>query len=243
MTMMNQALHSRENAFQIIENPRLNVINCPERLNAAFVLSFDRDIESLINRKPFILLDLEQTSFIDSRGLSLLIRLYQLTSKARGGLYLKDINPALIRFLKLNRVWDIFQPRTVKSSAELLNQIQNTATKPGFYTVSETEAEYTIIRFFGRLDSYELNHDSHAPILNKIMTSHCILDLKHLNFVDSTGLTLFIKILQLSSHSDRKCVLCGLNNKIKQLFIITKIINRFTLAADVLSALKKMQRA
>ena len=71
---------------------------------------------------------------------------------------------------------------------------------------------------------------------------NCILDLTNLTFIDSTGLTLFIKILKTSSISRKQCLLCGLNSDVKQMFTITKLINLFTIVADLPAAIKEIKK-
>jgi len=242
MTDTSTSLIGIEETSHLLDNDMISIISCPEKLNASFVLSMDNDIEALIEKQPFVLLELEKTSFIDSLGLEWLIKLSKLTSKARGGLYLKGVKPSLIRFLKLNRIWDLFQNKIINNSCELKDIIKIETNNPAFYPTFETEEHYTIIRLFGRLDANEMNGDCHSAILKYIRDHHCILDLKNLTFIDSTGLTLFIKIFKLSSVSQKQCVLCGLNNDIRQMFTITKLINLFTIVADFTLALKKIEK-
>lgn len=227
----------------LFNDDMISMVSCPEKLSAAFVSSLDNDIDMLITKQPFILLELEKTSYIDSGGLAWLIKLSKSTSKAGGGLYLKGIKPSLIRFLKLNRVWDLFQDRIIRNRCELKDIIRIKTNNPGFYPVFETEEQYTIIRLFGRLEAKEMNSDCHSTILKYIHGNHCIFDLNNLSFIDSTGLALFIKIFKKSSTSQNQCVLYGLNNDIRQMFTVTKLINLFTVAADFPSALRKIKKA
>jgi anti-sigma B factor antagonist len=114
--------------------------------------------------------------------------------------------------------------------------------KPTFYPIFETKDQYTVIRLVGRLEAKIVNSDCHSTILEYIDKNHCILDLKNLSFIDSTGLTLFIKILKLSSISQNQCILYGMNSDIRQMFTVTKLINLFTIVADFTSAIRLIKK-
>ena len=242
MTDNSASLIELEQTSQLLGDDMISIVNCPEKLNASFVLSLSNDFEELIKRQPFVLLELEKTSFIDSRGIEWLIRLAKLTSNMGGGLYLKEIKPSLIRFLKLNRVWDLFEKNIINNRCDLKNIIKTKKTNHTFYTTIKTENLCTCIHLFGRLDANQMNRNDLSCILKHIQKHNCILDLTNLTFIDSTGLTLFIKILKISSISKKQCLLCGLNDDVKQMFTITKLINLFSIVADLPSALMEIRK-
>ena len=69
MTDNSASLIELEQTSQLLGDDMISIVNCPEKLNASFVLSLSNDFEELIKRQPFVLLELEKTSFIDSRGI------------------------------------------------------------------------------------------------------------------------------------------------------------------------------
>lgn len=66
--------------------------------------------------------------------------------------------------------------------------------------------------------------------------------MRGLNFVDSSGIMFFLKIQKHLSKYGKTCVLCGLQDNVKQMFHITKLKHLFKITDDTLSAEKTLER-
>lgn len=60
-------------------------------------------------------------------------------------------------------------------------------------------------------------------------TNQFIIDLSHLEYINSTGLNVLIHILTKARNADGEAVLCNLSKAVKQLFIVTKLSSVFTI--------------
>lgn len=56
-----------------------------------------------------------------------------------------------------------------------------------------------------------------------------VLDCKELNYIDSTGLGIFVGALKKSKQNDKKIYISGLKENIKKLFLITGLDKLFLL--------------
>lgn len=220
----------------------INVIRFPGRLDAAFLKQFKDEMEKAKRKPPNVALDFSQTSFVDSSGLGLIVKLWRRAAKEKQDLFLIDVKPPIAHFFKLNRVWDIFHERICEDMNEILATLREKKTLPPFYLVMEAEDEVIVISLFGRLDAAEMSNLDMEDITRNIGSRNCILNLGNLDFVDSTGLTLFIKILRHISSKGKVCLICELKGNIKQMFRITRIINLFQIVPDIPSAKKVLNR-
>ena len=60
-------------------------------------------------------------------------------------------------------------------------------------------------------------------------TNNFILNLKRLDYINSSGLNAFISILTKSRNAGGDTILCGINEKVSKLFLITKLNTLFTI--------------
>lgn len=102
---------------------------------------------------------------------------------------------------------------------------------------------YSIVRLKGqitqRLETEELVDD----IENMINDGNnlFILDCKDLEYVNSSGLSIMVRILTKARKSGGEAILCELSKKVKELFIITKLNNVFTVMTTLTDASRMMK--
>jgi anti-anti-sigma factor len=63
-------------------------------------------------------------------------------------------------------------------------------------------------------------------------SGHLIIDLSHVTFADSSGLSSLLLAHRLYRDSDRLLVLCNLNERIHKLIGISQLLSAFTIVAD-----------
>lgn len=109
------------------------------------------------------------------------------------------------------------------------------------YNISE---ENRIIRasFIGRLMSSEDNEAISNEIDTKINEGYSlfILDLEKLEYMNSSGLNVFVSILTKARNKGGDAVIYGVSDKINQLLIITKLNSVFTVAETEKEAEEKL---
>lgn len=220
----------------------IKMIKLPHRLDAGFLDRFKDQTEKAINKSPNVVLDFSKTSFIDSSGLGFLIRIWRKTEKDKTSLYMIKINPSVKHFLKLNRLWDLFQEKICENLDAVLGLLKEKEFLPSFYFVTEAEPNAIFMRLFGRLDAAQMSSLDFESILTDIGKRNCVLDLKKLSFVDSTGLAFFLKIQRYLATCNKDFLICELNGNVRQLFRITKLINLFKIVPNISSAKKILEK-
>lgn len=71
--------------------------------------------------------------------------------------------------------------------------------------------------------SQELNTNNHS----------LIIDLNKLNYINSSGFNIFLKLLSLSRNLGGDTILCNINNNINQLLITTKLNTIFKIENNI----------
>ena len=109
------------------------------------------------------------------------------------------------------------------------------------YNISNTEG-VTSISFIGRLMQTEDNE----AIINEVdnaITNGCqqfILNLEKLEYMNSSGLNVFVSILSKSRKDGGDVIICSVPEKINQLLIITKLNSVFTVTETEKEAIEKL---
>ena len=92
----------------------------------------------------------------------------------------------------------------------------------------EERNDKTIIKLFGELDIYVSSDfkDDVLEILEK-NKDHLYLDLKELEYIDSTGLGALIALVKAANEIEKKVYLKDVNERIRKLFKITALEDMF----------------
>lgn len=101
--------------------------------------------------------------------------------------------------------------------------------------------EITVVKVEGNLLTNLDVENVLEQIGDDINISHIILDLSHLEYVSSSGLTLFIRLLTKTRISNKQLILCNLQEKLEKLFRITKLYDIFALSNSVEEAIKTLK--
>lgn len=100
----------------------------------------------------------------------------------------------------------------------------------------------TIVNFKGRLmeanDNQEITAAIDAEIKNGVV--NFILNLENLEYMNSSGINVFVSILTKSRNNGGDTIICNVSNKINQLLIITKLNSVFTVTDSTEKAIEKL---
>jgi len=67
-----------------------------------------------------------------------------------------------------------------------------------------------------------------------------VLDLSELKYMNSSGLNILIQLLSKARSKGGEAIICGVNKKVEELLIITKLHTLFTIVPTQEDALKKL---
>ena len=110
------------------------------------------------------------------------------------------------------------------------------------YNIENINDKLTVISFTGRLMHAEDNEAIIKEVEEKIANggSAFILDLEKLDYMNSSGLNVFVSILTKARNNGGDVIICSVPEKINQLLIITKLNSVFTVTKSVKEAVNKL---
>jgi N-acetylglucosaminyldiphosphoundecaprenol N-acetyl-beta-D-mannosaminyltransferase len=223
-------LNSTVSAVQRIEADGC-VITLPPRLDALAVKGLAPDIEQAHSSRDYLILDFKQVDLVDSSGLGFLVRLWRQDLQMGGKLNLVSLNEHIREFFRFNRVADLFRERLFDNQETALSHIRAESLKSVSmpYGVSFLQNGTAILALRGRLDAAVIKAFAFDQILAQLSGRDCILDLRELDFADSSGLVAFHRIQRHVAKEGRTCILCAPREPVLQLLRLTRLERLFTI--------------
>lgn len=216
----------------------ITTVTLPISLDAASVMEIRENIQTTVIQHAHTILDFKQVDFIDSSGLGLLLTLWRKAGKDQNKLFFIHISRAVQRLFELSRVLDLFQGILFNSYDAALAHIQATARRPVFTCLETIRERHVVLRLEGELDAAQMAALDLPALLTVIGGKHCILDVSDLSFVDSSGIMLFLKIQRHVAMHGKSCVLTDMQDKVRRMFQITKLVRLFKTAENTAAAEK-----
>jgi N-acetylglucosaminyldiphosphoundecaprenol N-acetyl-beta-D-mannosaminyltransferase len=216
----------------------LKVVPLPGAFDAAAAEQLRHAIETDLSRSNHCILDFSKVELVDSSGLGLLLSLWRRAETQKKKIYMIELSASIRRFFELNRTFDLFGNQILQDLDAVLTRIKNQEPLPPFYYVESVRNQTVILNLVGSLNAGQMAGLDLAAVETLIGNRNCILNLKDLNFVDSSGIVFFLKIQKYMSGQDKTCLLCSLQDNVLQMFRITKLNRLFTIAADQSTAEK-----
>ena len=219
---------------------QIKKIIMPVTLDATVSDHLKMEMDRMTVGTSCLVLDFEKVGLIDSSGLGLLISIWRKMSEKERDIYIVNVNHTVERFMKLNRTWDIFKGGVCGDMDEVRRLLKKREELPRFYYSIDHLSGYVQINLNGRLDAEQMSIINIAEILESVGNRDCILGLINLNFVDSSGIVLFLKLQKRISSLDRTCMLCGMTHDVRKMFEITRLDSLFHIADNISSARKAL---
>lgn len=219
------------------------IMRMPKRFDVSFLHGSGGDKLETHSANAQLVLDFNDTTFIDSSALGLLVRLWRQASQKQQTISFLNVGPVLERFFKLNRMWDLFETHIFSDFEEITASMKDAGTRLPFSYALQIESGFKILKLFGRLDAAQMSALDLDGLLIDMGQSHGILDLEGLDFVDSSGLALFIKLQKHLAQAKKQLILCSPKDTVKQMLRITRLTKLFALTSDLPSAEKKLEQA
>jgi N-acetylglucosaminyldiphosphoundecaprenol N-acetyl-beta-D-mannosaminyltransferase len=216
----------------------LKVVALPRALDAAAVEQLQPAIETDLSRADHCILDFSGVKFVDSSGLGLLLSLWRRAGTRKKKICMIAMSATVRRFFELNRTFDLFAGQIFDNLDGALTRIQKQASLPSFYYVQRIRNQTVTLNLAGILDAGQMAGLDIAAVETVVGNRNCILNLKDLSFVDSSGIVFFLKIQKYTSGRGRTSLLCAVQDNVLQMFRITKLNRLFTIVSDQAAAEK-----
>ncbi|SCY29960.1 WecB/TagA/CpsF family glycosyltransferase [Desulfoluna spongiiphila] len=214
----------------------LNVVPLPDELDASVVAKLKQQQEEWLAHDNGLVLDFRNVRFIDSSGLGFLLGLWKKGSARYAGFHMAGVQPPVMKTLKLNRVASLLSDHMVEDLDEIVNSQQAPSlNRPFYHTLTATE-QARELQLYGALDAAQMQGLDVKQILKSVAARHLIVDLTHLNFVDSTGLILLLKIKKTVASSGHTCLTCGASSHVTQMLRVTRLDHFFPSLQDIQTA-------
>jgi len=243
MSRQTQAVVTRDHEAGLPHPASIRVIGLPEVIDATTVANLRESTENEVRASGDAILDFQNVKFIDSSGLGFIVGLWRRARADNKNLNLIEIQPSTRRFFELSRTIDVFKDRVFDNLEEAVAHIAKEAQKPPFYYIEVPRRSDVMLRLCGTLDAAQMKNLDIDAVLSVIGDRDGLLDLKNLDFVDSSGIVFFLKIQKYVQKTARNCVLFGLQDNVRQMFRITKLDRLFRITADMVSAERYLEQA
>lgn len=105
------------------------------------------------------------------------------------------------------------------------------------------DKEVAVVSFEGNLLSAYLAEDLLKEIKSTVEDDEIIklvLDLKKLDYLNSSGLSVLIRILTKARQANGECAIIHVNERLKKLFVITKLDTLFIIENNLSDAIAKL---
>lgn len=184
-------------------------------------------------KESFLIIDFKNTMHMDLYAMGFLANAWKHSMSRKSPLYLTGANPFLTRLLKYNRLWDILgKLQHDKLDEKLIDENKVSNDNSSFHYTTDSDEDSFRIELHGRLDAANISKLDIPELIKIIGAKNCIVNLRNLKFIDSTGLIFFLKIKKHLSIHNKIPVMCNANEDILQIFNITKLLDLFKIIPD-----------
>ncbi len=208
------------------------VINLNGRLDVNSAQAFGEQAEQALGNAPRIVVNLEHTEFIDSRGMGALVALSKRARDAHGQVYLAAVPPPIAQTLQLMRLDKLFESFPTVTEA-LGAHREMTAANPAS---TKSNSAWTVIAVPRRLDAESAPAIS-AQTEQVIETNpRVVLDFHDTAFITSAGLAVLVKLQKLAQARGGALHLASCSADVVQVLRLVKLDRVLPMFPDVLSA-------
>lgn len=118
-----------------------------------------------------------------------------------------------------------------------------TANSKGLTFEFKDEANYCLVILAGDLNMFSApEFRSHLVKKLESGAKRFLLDLSGLTFVDSSGIGVLVSFVTMARKNEgAKVILCGLNQQIRSIFEVTRLLSVFHVTEDRATAVQELQ--
>lgn len=112
------------------------------------------------------------------------------------------------------------------------------------FTIEKKKDHIMIVHLKGRMigeyETFPLGEQLEDNIEDEF--TRVVLDLKELEYMNSSGLNFFLKLLTKVRRLDGEVVICSMNKLLENLLVTTKLGSFFTICPDLTAALEHLEK-
>lgn len=202
--------------FQTYTQQTIPVIQPEGRFDAYQVPTIETWLDEHLSTQPYIIIDMQNVRFTDTRALSLLVKYMKKTREKGGDLKLCNVSEpvqVILELSRLNQALMVYD--TVEAAASACNALlkvqQGADTPPPQAEITNTQRLYdgaSLLLLTGRVDAFRIpNVQKEIDALIDQGSSRFVVDLTEVEFLDSAGLALLVKLLKQLRSTDGKMAL------------------------------------
>lgn len=220
----------------------VKIISMPDPLDASVTEDIRAKIRTMSQIAPKIVLDFSRVNFMDSSGLGLLMGLCRMSLTENREIFLTGVTPKITHFFKLTKTIDFFEDRIMQSLPDILERIKNRISTSSFYYLALIRSNAVVLHFYGKLDASELFDINEDTLMDQVADKDVILSLTDLEFIDSAGIRLLVKLHRQVSGGNRILIACGMSGSVRRLFSIMGVDKLFLMENSLSSAELTLRR-
>jgi len=112
------------------------------------------------------------------------------------------------------------------------------------FNIQKKKSHTLVIKLDGRLvgEFQTITLNDELKDLNEDKYYRIIFDMSELEYINSTGLNFFLKVLTKVRKFDGEVVMCSLNKLLLELMVTTKLNSFFTICENVEEALEHLEK-
>ncbi|MGB7337503.1 MAG: STAS domain-containing protein [Phototrophicaceae bacterium] len=234
--------------FNATTRDNIPVIQPEGRFDAYQVDDIDTWFEGIITDNPYVIADLHQVTFIDTRALSTLVKWMKKLRDVQGDLKLINLATPVRIIFELSRLDKAFSIYTTLTDALAdcgTTSVRENAVEPEEILEQDTNTENLhLITLSKRVDAFSVP-ELQTKYGDLITAEHpfAIIDLTEVNFLDSAALAWLVKMLKQSQANQGTVVLVrskiDVANRIFQLTQFDKVFKFVDSVDDAVNLIKR----
>lgn len=114
-----------------------------------------------------------------------------------------------------------------------------------FYAEFNNNDSHVVLSLVGRLMDLKSEEQLLADIDKSISedNKNFIIDMERLEYMNSTGLSMLVKLLTKARNAGGEAIVCNVSQAIRQLFVVTKLTTVFKIAESMTEANEMVQHS
>jgi N-acetylglucosaminyldiphosphoundecaprenol N-acetyl-beta-D-mannosaminyltransferase len=221
------------------------IVRIHGRLDVNGVTAFHDLVQGAFAETPFVVVNLEDATFLDSSAIGTLVALAKEAREAGGRLSFTSVPPAIARTLSLLRLDRLFHVgEDTNSVAEVRNGLQKpeTMVDSGNGQTSRAGA-WQVLRMPERVDA-STALDIQRRCSDLLMADpHLVLDFSRTDFLASAGLAVLANLRQRTTHQQGELRLAGCSRDVRRVFELVGFDRLLVFCDDVDDAIRSLPRA